>query len=319
MDEFKQFKRFVPRFWQEDGIEVAVEVRTYSNSKREPRRSKWLTGLGAIALASVTVVTITIPQVGATRRAAVVDDARAPDVPIEEIISQYTEVPSAHWVNLRDLMRGFARTPEQDRYSDPEPFIWGIRRMPVGWWATKLESRLSQGDVLEQVLIGAPTRPPVFLAKAMIAGKRVVWEEQLHLEPDNDGLGYFLARGRVVPAIVVSHDCTMDNDGKRSRVAVAPMAPISSLSHPDPKYRDAVLRQEQRSQLPLTEVPGLNGDFYADLRLITPIDRRVIDAATRVASMSVEGVERLQHQIADFFVRIDIPADNLALTRKESA
>jgi hypothetical protein len=123
MDEFKQFKRFIPRFWQEDGIEVAIEVRIYSNSKKEPRRKQWLAGLGAIALASVTAVTITIPQAGATRRAAVVDDARAPDVPIEEIVSQYTEVTAGHWVNLRDLMRGFGRTPKLDRYSDPEPFI----------------------------------------------------------------------------------------------------------------------------------------------------------------------------------------------------
>jgi hypothetical protein len=121
MDEFKQFKRFIPRFWQEDGIEVAVEVRTYP--KRELRRSKWSVGFAAIALASVTAVTVAIPQAGATRRAAVVDDIRAPDVPITGIISQYTEVPSGHWVSLRDLMRSFGRTPELDRYSDPEPFI----------------------------------------------------------------------------------------------------------------------------------------------------------------------------------------------------
>ena len=190
--------------------------------------------------------------------------------------------------------------------------------MTAGWWATKLEARISQGDVLREVLVGQATRPPVFLAKTSVGGKRV-WEERSNFEPDNDGLGHVLARGRLVPVIIVSHDCTMDNDGQRSRISVAPMASLSALGHLDQKYREAVLNQEQRSLLPLTNVPGLNGDFYADLRLITPVDRRVIDAATRVASMSAEGLERLQHQLADHFVRIDIPADRLALTRKETA
>lgn len=190
--------------------------------------------------------------------------------------------------------------------------------MPVGWWSTKLEARLSQGDVLKELLLGAAARPLVFLAKASVGGKRV-WEERSDFEPDNDGLGHFLARGRLVPAIVVSHDCTMDNDGQRSRIAVAPMAPLSTLRNLDPKYKEAVLNQEQRSLLPLTNLPGLNGDFYADLRLITPVDRRVVDATTRVASMSAEGLERLQHQLADYYIRIDIPADRLALTRKETA
>lgn len=189
--------------------------------------------------------------------------------------------------------------------------------MAAGWWATKLEGSLSQGDVLKEVLIGLPARPLVFLRRTSLGGKRV-WEEHPSFEPDNDGLGYFLGRGRLVPAIVVSHDCTMDNDGQRSRISVAPMAPLSALAQTDPKYREAALNQQQRSLLPLTNVPGLNGDFYADLRLITPLDRRVIDAARRVASMSPEGLERLQHQIADHFIRFDIPAEHLAFTRKNT-
>jgi hypothetical protein len=190
-------------------------------------------------------------------------------------------------------------------------------KMAAGWWATKLEGNLSQGDVLKEVLIGLPARPLVFLHRTSLGGKRV-WEEHPSFEPDNDGLGYFLGRGRLVPAIVVSHDCTMDNDGQRSRISVAPMAPLSTLAQTDPKYREAALNQQQRSLLPLTNVPGLNADFYADLRLITPLDRRVIDSATRIASMSPEGLERLQHQIADHFIRFDIPAEHLALTRKNA-
>ena len=71
----------------------------------------------------------------------------------------------------------------------------------------------------------------------------------------------------------------------------------------------AVLEQRNRSFLPLTNVPGLDGDYYADLRSITYVDRRSLDA--RVASMSVTGLERLQDQIADFFIRIKIDDERI--------
>lgn len=121
MDEFKQFKRFIPRFWQEDGI-VMAGVGVQMPSRKQLRRSKWSVGIATIALASVTAMTVTIPQAEATRRTAV-EDTRVRDVPIAHMLSQYTEVSSDHWVNLRELMRTFARTPEEDRYQDPEPFL----------------------------------------------------------------------------------------------------------------------------------------------------------------------------------------------------
>jgi hypothetical protein len=122
MDEFKQFKRFIPRFWQEGGIvETAVEIRT--PSRKQLRRSSWSVGIAAIAFASLTATTVTIPPAEATRRTAVVEEAPARDASIATMISPYTEVSSEHWGNLRDLMRTFARTPERDRYQDPEPFI----------------------------------------------------------------------------------------------------------------------------------------------------------------------------------------------------
>lgn len=187
--------------------------------------------------------------------------------------------------------------------------------MPDSWWAARLEKQLSQGDILKEILLGTSPAVPVYLERSSRSGKRA-WEERLSFEADNDGLGYFLARGRLLPCIVLSHDCTIANDGARARILVAPMFPWSYLNSQDPKYRDAVLRQEQRSFLPLTNVPLLNGDYYADLRAICYVDRRTVEAATRVASMSTEGLERLQHQLADFFIRLDVPNEHLALSRK---
>jgi hypothetical protein len=109
----------------------------------------------------------------------------------------------------------------------------------------------------------------------------------------------------------------MENDGPRTRILVAPLLPWSNLNNADSKYRDAVLSQQQRSLLPLTDAPGLDGNYYADLRNITYCDRRAFESTTKVASMSVLGLERLQHQIADFFIRFDVPTAQLALSRKE--
>ena len=96
------------------------------------------------------------------------------------------------------------------------------------------------------------------------------------------------------------------------------MFPWSNLDHPDPKYKDSVLNQEQRSLVPLTNVPSLDGDFYADLRAITFLDRRIVGTgnAIRIASMSVDGLVRLQHQVVDFFIRLDVDDARLATSRK---
>jgi len=187
--------------------------------------------------------------------------------------------------------------------------------MPTTWWATELEEKLSQGDVIKQLLVGASPHKPTYLQKGTDSHGKRVWEEIQDWKGDNTGLGNFLAQGRIVPCIVLSHDCTIENDGERARVLIAPMYPWSNLNDQKPEFKRAVLEQRNRSFLPLTNVPGLDGDFYADLRSITYVDRRSLGA--RIASMSIMGLERLQDQIADFFVRIKIDDDRLASTRKE--
>jgi hypothetical protein len=189
--------------------------------------------------------------------------------------------------------------------------------MPQSWWGTQLQKELSQGDVIRAVSWGTAPPGAPYLKKVSEGGKRA-WQESDTFDGDSDGVGYFLARGRVVPCIVLSHDCTIANDGPRARILIAPMFPWSNLNHPDPKYKQSVLNQEQRSLLPLTNVPSLDGDFYGDLRAITFIDRRIIGSgnAARVASMSVEGLTRLQHQLVDFFIRFDVGDEYLAVSRK---
>ena len=186
----------------------------------------------------------------------------------------------------------------------------------MSWWATICEQNLSQGDIIKQLLFASPPASPVFVQKSSQGGGRV-WREIPHFEPDHDGLAHFVGRGRMVPGIVLSHDCTMDNDGEKARILIAPVFPWDKLESQPEEYREAVRRQEQRSFVPLENLPApFSGDCYADLRIINCVDRRAINLNDRIASMSAKGLERLQHQLADFFIRIDVPNEHLALTRK---
>jgi hypothetical protein len=192
---------------------------------------------------------------------------------------------------------------------------------PQSWWEPQIQAKLSQGDILKAICWGtSPPEGDSYLEKSSAGGTRV-WRESDSFKTDNDGIGYFLARGRIVPAIVLTHDCTIENDGPRARVLVAPMFPWSNLDSNDPAYKQAVLDQRQRSLLPLTNVPSLNADYYGDLRAMTFIPRKIIGAgdAIRIASMSVTGVMRLQSQIADFFIRFKVAEEHLASSRKEEA
>lgn len=122
MNEFRQFKRFLPRFWQEDGILVEVsEAPVPGRLRTQPRGSKWAVALAASAIALSSVVTsmpFSVPDANAVRRAAVTEEAAPPSG-----ASRYTDVSPDHWTSLRDLMRNFPRTQMTDSFQDPEPLI----------------------------------------------------------------------------------------------------------------------------------------------------------------------------------------------------
>jgi len=94
--------------------------------------------------------------------------------------------------------------------------------MPESWWASILQAKISQGDVFRELVWGGSPPSVSYLKKISQAGKRA-WQESDTFEADNDGLGFFLARGRIVPCIVLSHDCTIENDNERAKIVIAPM------------------------------------------------------------------------------------------------
>lgn len=78
---------------------------------------------------------------------------------------------------------------------------------------------------------------------------------------------HFLAAGQVGLAIVLSYDCEIDKD--QSRVTIAPLNPIGSLS---PEFQAKVMGQKIWALVPIPDVPGL-GTFYADLRSLPQLRR----------------------------------------------
>jgi hypothetical protein len=171
------------------------------------------------------------------------------------------------------------------------------------WWASTLEARLSQGDVLDEVPVATLAYPPVALKKLTARAATQQWAETTDWSPARgDELTHCLARSRRAAVLVLSHSCDLDKEEKKQRVLVAPAFPLSALPA---RSRTSVEQQQRFSLMPLVDVPGL-GDLYGDLRLATSIDRRILQDANRIASMSPTGVKRLQAQLVAFLVRLDI-------------
>jgi len=167
------------------------------------------------------------------------------------------------------------------------------------WWTPQLKSELSQGDVLSPIPIGSPHLPVTYLSKGRVEKGSQVWLQSSKWQPDGDGIGLFLGKGRVIHGLVVSHDCEIDKPSRSARVLIAP---ISQLDKLEESARQPIIEQKRYSLMPLPGVPQL-GDYYADLRCLMWLDRKIVDQNKRIASMSEEGVLRLQAQLIGFFTR----------------
>jgi hypothetical protein len=170
----------------------------------------------------------------------------------------------------------------------------------AGWWLQNLAAELSQGDIVHGVVVGLPVHPAVHLQKTTVKGNQQVWSPGSP-NPDSNGILRLLAEGRECDVLVVSHSCEIDKKDRKKRVLIAPIATADRLS----TSREAVFEQREPALFPLLDVPQL-GDCYADLRLIHPVDRGFLRNEDRLASMTEEGVVRLQAQLVGFFTCKDL-------------
>jgi len=177
----------------------------------------------------------------------------------------------------------------------------GARQSTPPWWAERLQKELSQGDIVVDLPVFQATQPVKHLKKATYKNNVPGWVESDESALDGARNGHFLATGKLCSAIVISHSCELDKG--KGRVAVAPIAPISSVSAPQ---REAILNQTHFALIPLPEIPEI-GTCYADLRSISVLHRDLVDSRRRIASMSDAATERLIAQIVAFFTRKKLP------------
>jgi hypothetical protein len=185
-------------------------------------------------------------------------------------------------------------------------------------WADQLKAELSQGDLLSSVLVGTAANPKAELTRGQPLAKGPTrrgggnsWDESAW-KPDGNGLAFYLARGRDINVVVLSEDCEIDKDSGTAPVLVAPVFPISVIQ--DEAAREVVRLRQRYPFLPLPKLEGVIAESYVDLRCITYIDRKLIAATPRIASMTQAGKDELVKQIIAFFTHI--PVDKLVVSDK---
>lgn len=163
-----------------------------------------------------------------------------------------------------------------------------------------MASELSQGDILSQVIVGSSVSPLISLSKTTIKNSQQAWLPNSGWKPDNNQYGHYLSKGKMIYALVMSHDCEIDKNSKGSRILVSAVSPLDVVSNQE--VRQAILEQRYFASMPLPGVPNI-GDCYADLRTMTHLDRNLVDRSKRVASMTESARIRLQAQLIGFFTR----------------
>lgn len=168
-------------------------------------------------------------------------------------------------------------------------------------WAENPKPELSQGDLLSPVPIASVTAPEKFLKRGQTLKHDVhTWQETAVWHPEPDERGHFLALGRKLNAVVLSQDCEIDRE---KRLLVAPVLSMHTITG---DALEAVRNGKRYPFMPLPEIPGVLPESYVDLRGICFVERKLIDDASRLSSMSDEGVERLQAQLIAFFTHIPL-------------
>ena len=80
--------------------------------------------------------------------------------------------------------------------------------MAISWWASALEARLSQGDLIGENVFALARHPVVPLVKTSWNGQSAFRESEW--TPDGNGTCDVLALARKGIALVLTHSCERD-------------------------------------------------------------------------------------------------------------
>ena len=174
----------------------------------------------------------------------------------------------------------------------------------AGYWADSLANELSQGDLLSDAWIGTSLSPGIALKKGA-TGKQGAqnWDESVW-SANADGFGHFVARGRSVHALVLSHSCEIDKQEGAVPILVAPIYPLSIIQDPD--VRERTRKGDRFAFMPVDAIPSVIAESYADFRLTCYLQRSVVFSRRRSASASENGAKLLTAKLVAFLTRVDI-------------
>lgn len=166
---------------------------------------------------------------------------------------------------------------------------------------------LSPGDILASVPIGSTRLPIAFLPKEPYLNKQgrhlYTKYDELQEYPNEEGVGNWIAKGRIAMALVVSHDCDLDDGKDTERIVVAPVFPIARVTSSE-EDRARIKEGGRATYVPLPGVPSA-GDCCAELRSICPLDRGLFNASNRHCSMTEEAVFVYREQLIHYFTRLN--------------
>jgi hypothetical protein len=170
------------------------------------------------------------------------------------------------------------------------------------WWEAESPERLSQGDVLQDLVSAILPAPLTPIKQTALKGGKTGWQDLPHWQPDQNGIGWCAAKGRLAWALVLSHSCELDKARRRGRVLVAPVLEITQLVA---SQREQVMDGTRFALLPLPDIPSV-GDCFADLRSSCTIDRALAEQSSRIAHATPEMLPRIQRHLIAFLVRDDL-------------
>lgn len=168
------------------------------------------------------------------------------------------------------------------------------------WWASTIPAKLQQGDILRDIPFVLPAVPLVHLAPKSIKGVKEGFEVVHKPAVDHNKRSAFKAVGAISNVMLLNYGCDYDKQFN-SHYWIAKVHPVEALQ---PSQRDGVLEQKNKHSIYLPDVPNL-GDSFVDLRLVSTVDKTLIDEASVVASMTHRGRIGLQARLALFLFRVD--------------
>jgi hypothetical protein len=176
-------------------------------------------------------------------------------------------------------------------------------------YTTPVPDDYRQGDIYRDVIsLSVITDTPAVLRTFQKGNRTIVTMHHSHNPPAGDfhwQRESVEAIGKKAFAIVLTHDCEIENDDDEHYRQVALIRPLGAVT--DPQDRETIVRDGHIGRLYLPPYPPELPESYIDLRAITTLRRTALPPALRVVSLTDHGREWLQGGLMRYFAEKSAP------------